>query len=111
MVISFMMVKVVDLFQNNPVAVSIGSFPADDSFRFQVGKHPFHLPGAHIQVFGNLGGGHMLVGPKISKDAFLLVVEAFLSGNIGIGLSLVVDKGVQDLLQHKVDEGAAIRQV
>ncbi len=47
LVISFMLVKIVDLFQNNPVAVSIGSFPADDSFRFQVGKHSLDLPGAH----------------------------------------------------------------
>ena len=75
---------------NNPASVPVGSFPADDAFRFQVGEHPFNLPGAHTKVFGNLGGGYVPVGPKISKDAFLLVVEAFLIGNFGIGLFLLL---------------------
>ena len=53
----------------------------------------------------------MSVSTQISQDPLLLVVEAFLIGNVGIGFPLMVNECVQDFFQHEVDEGAAVAEV
>ena len=53
----------------------------------------------------------MSVSAQISQDSLLLVVEAFLIGNVGIGFPLMVNECIQDFFQHEVDERATVAEV